>query len=513
MRLPRLRVRLCLAATLALSIAATPALYARGSDSTATGSTAADSTPPDLRALLVQINAEHPRVRARAEALAAKLSAADYQDWRYPDPSFGVAWSNYPYRKDLRLIDDMTPMTGIEFSLSQPIPFPGRLSLEAKLADIDAEAERLQLAIEKNAAGRDFLGALLEARSAEASITIADGFAERIETIAEVARARYSVGRAGLDAVSQAQARSTIYRDRLSKLRERRALIYAELQYLVEPHAVQNDADDAMANADASSSAAPADLRARLAPYWQAEANRASARTASEGGPSPDASSEQTPLQSYLRALDASASACAAHLSERSLAAGLADLQIDRAEKKASLARMNYLPDFEVFASYREREIIENDPAMGEDFMSFGFKMRVPLWSALSNHNNVEANDRSEAASRYQRADVLARERRLLQQSRIAEASARDRLQSYQDLLIPQAERAADATRSAYENGRGDFSAFLGSWELLYNLRIETEALKLERDRQILTRAFICNAVLPRVAPGETPAETKGDES
>jgi len=439
----------------ALALTAPAPLFAEANAESAT--TGADQ----LRILLARIGTEHPRVRGKAESLAAKLERAEYQDNRYPDPSFGVAWSNYPYRKDLRLIDDQTPMTGVEFTLSQPIPFPGRLGLEARLADVDAEASRLELALTKNDLVRDFLAALVELRLIEASLRITESFAERLDVIAEVARARYSVGRASLGDVSQAAARAGLFADRARDLRSRLAILNEELRYFLQGDSLQEDA-------------------------------------------------AETPLAGYLQQTHTNLAQCTAQLEERSLAAALAGLEIDRARKEQSLAKLNYAPDFEVFASYREREIIQNDPAMGEDFMSFGFKMRVPLWSALANHDNVDASQHRETGARHTLADTIACERRFYASAGITEQTARDRLQSYREILLPRAERAAESARNAYENGRGDFDAFLASWELLYSLRIETESLRRERDRQILARAYLCNAILPDVAPSqESQSETQ----
>ncbi len=435
-----------------------------------------DAPRESLRETLLEISARHPRVLERAGELASRLAAANYSSSRYPDPGFGVAWSNYPYKKDLRLIDDQTPMTGVEISVSQPIPFPGRLSLESKIADVDANASRLRLAIEKNQLAREFLDTLLETRSAKQTHELARGFSERIQLVAEVANARYAVGKGDLSDVSKAGVNYAVFQDRVRELeasletRSRRLLYYLE--------------------GDAETTAGDA-LRARLSPVF--------------------AQSEALPR--YVRGLREwidSRPDGATRVGERSLSAALAGLEIDRQEKEKHLARMQYLPDFELFASYRRRADIANDPAQGEDFMSFGFKMRVPLWSALSNHSNVEAREELQTSARFSQRNIIQRERSLFDAARIEARVIDERLKLYTESLIPQASQSADSARLAYENGRADFDTFLSSWDLLYSLEAERIRLRVDRDKQILLMAFILNVILPDHTP---QSENKPGES
>lgn len=448
---------------------------------------ALDPSDSALRKILLDISTRHPRILERARELAARLAAANYKSSRYPDPGLGVAWSNYPYKKDFRLIDDQTPMTGIEITVSQPIPFPGRLTLESKIADVDASASRLRLGIEKNLIAREFLGTLLEAQSASETLQLARSFTERIKIVSEVANTRYAVGKGDLSDVSKAGVRYAAFQDRVRHLEGSLQTRYRSLVYFL------GDDSDLEVLGDTSSpegnvgNETPATVSARLAPVL----------TGGRG------------LPKYMQSLHSLMNREKLLVEQESLAAALSALEIDRQEKEKYLARMQYLPDFEVFASYRKRGNIQNDPAQDEDFMSFGFKMRVPLWSALNNHNNVEAKDELQKSARFSERNIIERERSMLDSARIDYKTLSERLVLYNESLIPQASQSVDSARLAYQTGRADFDTFLSSWDMLYNLEAERIRLRADRDKQVLLMAFILNIILP----DHTTARAPGDPS
>ena len=437
-----------------------------------------DGSPRDngLRILLLDISTQHPRILERARELAALLAAANYKSSRYPDPGLGVAWSNYPYKKDLRLIDDQTPMTGIEITVSQPIPFPGRLTLESKIADVDASASRLRLAIEKNLIAREFIGTLLDAQSVHETIQLTRSFTERIKIVSEVANTRYAVGKGDLTDVSKAGVRYAAYRDRVRHLEGSLGTRYRSLLYYLDGSVDQASFEVSPEKTDPGESASSPTKTPELLASILAKGR--------------DVPAYIQDLQNQLGRDDLS-------IERESLAVALASLEIDRQEKEKYLARMQYLPDFEVFASYRKRGNIPNDPAQDEDFMSFGFKMRVPLWSALSNHNNVEAKDEMEKSARFSERNIAEREKSMLDSARIDYKTLNERLVLYNESLIPQASQSVESARLAYENGRADFDTFLSSWDMLYNLEAERIRLRADRDKQVLLMAFILNVILP----------------
>ncbi|MCR9145094.1 MAG: TolC family protein [bacterium] len=443
-----------------------------------------------LIALLLELSARHPRIVEQAGELASRLAAARYSSGRYPDPNLGVAWSNYPYKKDLRLIDDRTPMTGLEFSVSQPIPFPGRLSLESQIADVEARASRLRLAIEKNRIAREFLEELLDIRTNLAELRLTRDFGERMRIALEAANVRYAVGKANLAEVSAAGVRQARFQDRSRALEGRLQSRYRTLRYFLADSSVAGS-EDAPEEQTPGSGMEP--VVALLA--------------AKDGGGN---AAEPTDLDRYLMRLRSRTLEGRASVATESLAVALIELSEDRRAKEESLAWMNYLPDFEVFAAYRRRADIPDDPAAGEDFMSFGFKMRVPLWSALSNHAKLEAVQEERRSARFAGRNIAENESRIFDAARIDWQTLEDRLVLYDESLIPRAERGLEAASFAYESGRGDFDALADAWDALYALRSEGLRLAADRDRSVLAMAFVLNRILPDVSAEAAGASEGG---
>ena len=184
-----------------------------------------------LAETIQQLNQRHPRVQERALQLAASLDEASYRGSVYPDPMLGISFRNLPYKRNLPIILDQEPMTGIEYMLTQPIPFPGRLSAEAEIADLGARASRLRLALEKNTVTREFLLALIEFRNASESLALAENYGDQSRVVADTARARYSVGRGNLAGVTRANLDQDRYNERIERLQGLRDSWQRRLEY------------------------------------------------------------------------------------------------------------------------------------------------------------------------------------------------------------------------------------------------------------------------------------------
>ena len=64
-----------------------------------------------------------------------------------------------------------------------------------------------------------------------------------------------------------------------------------------------------------------------------------------------------------------------------------------QAESMNTLARLDYAPDLGVFAAYgkEDRNLIYPSGTGKQTTYKLGIQIRVPIWSGLSNHNNLEA--------------------------------------------------------------------------------------------------------------------------
>lgn len=454
----------------------TPAIAApRETPVTGSGEPAAEN--PDLNELLLALTTQHPRIMSRARELAARLENARFRARVYPDPKVGVYWLNAPYKRDLRFIKDKTPMTGIEYRLTQPIPFPGRLTVESDIADLDAEESRLALALEKNALASEFLRELIDASTLRQTLTLAEETALNIKLITGAARARYSVGRGNLADVSRADLQQNAYEERVVRLRgELEARIRMLIFYLEKAGPVLSESD----NKNSSPTIRKDEAKERKGDYRKRIVGLLAA-----GEPA-----------NYLGSLRETALEGKDKLEHDSLDVARSRIHIRKRERNATLANMKYLPDFELFAAFRKRAYIENDPTPAENFMSFGIAARIPLWSALANPSHVRGEERGKQAARMKMSEIALQVRTDYESARIRYDTSRERIRVYDRTLIPQGERTLDSSRQSYQTGKVDFEVFLQSWNALYALRSEKIRLQAEKEKELIHMLVLANRIL-----------------
>lgn len=422
-----------------------------------------------LQKTLLDLSVYHPRVRARARDLLGKMKMADFKDWRYPDPKFGIAFSNFPYKKDFRLQKDRTPMTGIEFKLSQPIPFPGKLTTESNIAIAEVRIARLQLAREKNTLGREFISLLIRHRLQKELLVLSQEIAERVELISASSRSAYAVGKLTLDRVQFVDISSERFSDRIQKQSGKLNAIRADYKYFQFKH--------------------------------------------KSNGKLPDLNqlSSDSNLAMYMDDLLQYFNGKVCDLNKCSIDVALERAGVAKQNSLRSRAQLDYLPDTEVFASYRKRERVTNDPVIGEDFFSFGVSMKIPLWSALSNHKNVSSRTATRQALKFSEKNVLEKERAELASLGQDLITFQKRLLRYNTRLVPRAQSALESLQESYRSGRSDLYDLLGAYEILYSLKSEALRLEADRDMDLLDRAMIVNSILPQVSARKTGQQSQGE--
>ncbi|MEM7183651.1 MAG: TolC family protein [Spirochaetota bacterium] len=413
-----------------------------------------DATENRITKSLLHLSSKHPRLQAATQQLAGRILASKYASWKYPDPKLGVAWLNYPYKKDLRFLEDKTPMTGIEFRLTQAIPFPGRLTVQADIADSEVRQSRLQFALEKNKLAKKFLTLLLEIKSLLQITSLAREFEQKMILTADLATTKYSVGKGDLSDVSKAKLKRKAYTEKKVRFEGLLRSQKIAFSYFV-PEEKQAD-----------------NLLSENVKFF-------------------------ADLQKYLLLINTKVHNPSINIQKQSLLVAIQKERGDTHSFSAKLARYDYLPDFEVFAAYRKRAYIASDPVPGENFMSAGVAMRIPLWSALANHHKVAAKQKAYRSSQYLVQDSLQSDSSLFEAAKVHFQTLQERIKIYKENLLVDAQESLESTRLAYETGKSDFDSFLQAWDTLYHLKAGIIRLQEERDKQLLLMAFISNEILP----------------
>jgi D-ribose pyranose/furanose isomerase RbsD len=169
----------------------------------------------------------HPKIQSQTMNLAYKLEEYRYKKTYYPDPRFGIMWSTVPYNKKLKFEFDKSPMSGIEYSLIQPIPTPGKLTLESKITEKEIELERIKLAEEYNKTTEKILMLWASYYASKELDLILNQYYDKFKTLTESSKAKYTTGKGNYTDLSKAILLE-------NKLKEERIAIKGNIENLKE---------------------------------------------------------------------------------------------------------------------------------------------------------------------------------------------------------------------------------------------------------------------------------------
>jgi outer membrane protein TolC len=369
---------------------------------------------------------------ALAEA-AALASAAEHRirpAGALDDPRIAYDASNVPVG-DLDF--DSTPLSGHQFGLRQKLPFPGLLSNRESAAKRGAEASTLLVDDQRLLTDSAVETAWAELAFAQQALGITNRNIDLLRQLASTAESRYRVGSGLQQDVLRAQVEFT-------------ALLQERLRR-----------DEAIARAE-SHLVALLDLPAE---------------TELPGTTALDMS-EQIPTLSPLLA----------SLSDRNARLRSAEKKVDEARLRIRVAELEGLPDVDLGIGYRVRRNVPGDRVDGDDFLSAGLTVRLPVdrskWRAKVSEQRALLR-RAEAELRGVRATLSAQTRSA--HAELVRASSEEAL--LETGLVPQARQSLEASRSAYTVGRIEFLSLLDS-----QVRLLGAELRLVRARADKRRAF-----------------------
>lgn len=389
----------------------------------------AEPAPPDplpLAWCLERAARENPRIAelaAAADAARERVVPAGALE----DPRFGYEASNIP-------IGDFdftsTPLSGQQLGLKQRIPFPGLLGSREDAARAGHEASRLEIENRRLIVAGEVERAWAELGFAQRAQEITRRNVELLRQLAAIAESKYRVGQGLQQDVLRSHVELTSLLE--EGLRRQAAVDIAEarlFELLDLPPGTRLPATEALADA-------------------------------SEVPPADGLIEELHALNPHLRALEA---------------------RIEEAEERIRVARLEGYPDFDVGVGYRLRRNVPGDPVEGDDFVSAGLTIRMPVNRSKWNARVAEAKAnkrRAEAEYRSARAALVSRVR--ASHAELVRADGAVRL--VETGLLPQSRESLESSRSGYEVGRIDFLSMLDSQVSLF--RAELKAVRALADRR-----------------------------
>lgn len=355
--------------------------------------------------------------RAKAEALETMPSQAG----ALPDPKLGINALNLPTDS---FALDQEPMTQLELSLNQALPFPGKLGLRRSAAEQEAAAAAAQVE-------EQTLDVIAQVRSGwwqlfylDRALDTVAGTQQLMRQLIEIARTKYQVGKGLQQDVLLAQLELSRLLDRELELRNARARATAALNALLDR---------------------PAGTPLKL--------------------------SAQAPPES-LPALAPAADLI--QLAERNRPSLAIERRLLRAAKaRLALAEREYYPDFELGVGYAFRQ--GSDPGGRQqrpDMLSLMLSINLPLYLQTKQSKQVEQR----SAEIFERKSMLQETRRAVQAA-IAQHFADYQRASKQVMLfktgiIPQARQTVASMLAGYRVGKVDFLNLVNAEITLYDYEI-----------------------------------------
>ncbi|MBE7411622.1 MAG: TolC family protein [Leptospiraceae bacterium] len=430
-------------------------------------SIAADSLEDISKTILKK----HPEILSLESELISRKSDSVHKS-TYPDPKIGIAYRSYPYSKDGRFENSSTrntSMAGIEYSFSQEIPFPGKISSERTLGNLTAIEFEHYTKMQKNRFLKDFYILLLKLHITENKIKWNSSILNTLVSIEKVAKANYSAGKIPYIDVVKNKINITITKDKEIELNQTKNSIVASLKYYTDPIGEKTDRI----------------TQINFLNFLKEKKNKI----------------ELENLQSVKKFLK----------KNPVLLFSEASIQKSKAEEKVT--QFSHLPETEVFFAYMKRKdqkfavdqgpleyrIMDQTEYRG-DLMSFGLTMRVPVWSLLT---RSALNEREEEKVKMSVSETKKREIELETNftNFISQYQGADKqLKLHDEILIPQLQQAQIAQNTSL----GKISDISGSLQLkmdLYNSHLTREDLLEKKYTSLISIFELTDYLLPENSP------------
>lgn len=383
----------------------------------------------NLDALVSEALRQHPRALAARHAAAAAHEVGS-RAASMPDPVFGVQAQNI--RVDAPALDT-SPMSAIQIGVSEAIPFPGKLSRRGAVADAHAEVLDRQEEASDSSVALEVRVAYWRLHFAERALEITLQSERVMNGLANAVIARLSVGKAPQQDALQAQVAQSTLR---AHVRERREAVTSAQRAL-----------------NAAVGRPPtAGLPPTAAPLGEPLADRA---------------------QLVARALAENPTLLAAQA------------RVAAAQKAVAEAQYDRWPDLQVGLAYRFRAVVPGDPSNGADMFSATLGVTLPVFMSTKQNARVrEARLELSAAEASRDAATLAITTAL---ERALDAVARldEELGLYRTELLPEVDKALDASAVDYQVGSVGFVSVLQNWQAQLSALLAHEQLVTERAQRV----------------------------
>jgi len=397
-----------------------------------------EQSPTQLASLVAVALDQNPGIAAAAErvrAAEARIPAAGAR----PDPVLSLSLSNLPVSEP-GFADFMTMKT---IGLSQRLPYPGKLSLAQDAERSQARAAAAALEEVRLDVARAVRQAYYDLVFIDRGLEVVGRHAEVLTTLVSAADVRYAVGAAGQEDVLQAQVETAVLADEAAGLTERRQVVLAALNRLLDRPPLTPVEDVTIPTVIA---AAAVQAPERVSFVSMAPGSRV-------------ANSPLRPLPELLTAVARNSPTIHVHVA-----------RIEAQQDRLEWARKAHLPDFDVALSYGQRDA-------RTDMLTLSLAIPLPLSRDVRQGAWVSEAEAELAALRSEHADHVNRVQARVTQLYADLERARTSLGILTSGMLPQESAALQAATAGFGVARTDFSTVLMTQTALF--RFETSFHRL----------------------------------
>lgn len=371
-----------------------------------------------LDSLVVEAIDNNPELRA-ARARWEASQKRPKQEGTLPDPMIGVDWQNVTF-DSITLEED--PNSMLRFSVSQEIPFPGKLSLKEKIASIDADAEGESYKASERKVAADLKSAYYDWQLTLKAIEITQKNKSLLEKFTEIAKIRYEVGKAAQQDMITAGVETSKFLEQIEVLDLRREIIEARINSILG--------------------------RSTDAPLGKPE----------------------EPVKIPLPFSPEEAGVLA---EKNSPALAVKESMVTSGQESLALARKELYPDFVVGLSPGVMGGMDGKGMDGVWEVSLGLKVPLYFWRKQSLGVEEAALNLKGAEEEYRNTN---REVQFsVKESYLSARTSEKLMDLYEKGIIPQSRLALESAISAYQTGSVDFSALLDSLMTVFSFELEYE--------------------------------------
>jgi len=388
-------------------------------------------------------------IKSRESESRASHHAAKNSSRTYPDPEIMIMKSRGEMNETTLYSQpnyQHSRTNALEYRVTQPVPFPGKLTTEASVKKSDARISELKLSLEKNKTASELLSMLIDLRRLEDQIAVTEDFYNKIIVLSKVASSRYGSGGGSLSTVTSIKLRANEYRDRLILLKGEKTSQKINLDYF-------NDKEFSFSETDF-------DL------YFK-----------------------------NLRAKIPSEN----ELEKNSLELAVAEEMQKRSKHEKNRSRLSFAPDIGVFAGYR-KENMNNEYLMygerKEEMYSMGITVKVPVWSSFANVSDYKEKKEMKASADLAREDYLKKIQYRYRASSEMLKVYEERMELINKVLIPQAALSMKSSRLAWETNKADFSALLEGYDSLYRENMTALEVRSKIRKETVFLSDLQNVIL-----------------